>query len=311
MEKMKTKALNYFCGITLAILLLTGTVAAQLSRPLVPEAPKKAPATLEEVIAAAPFHFTADQVARMKRNNESGSLSNKADSEAAKGDWANALGDYRQALTLNPNAEAAAYGMAAYSLSINDTQAAIGYYRRAIYDYASIVPPALPRFHEINAFRLMEYAILLSQTGQQEEAILVYKHGAQLLNYIDGYPRLKMMLPDFGNATGQIAYTPQRLQALANIGWADDHITFDREAAKARLQEAVVLFPDSPIPYFYRGRYEATYSRNPGAAEADFAKATRLGKAVDVDAVAQERQFFGLSAPVSEPTSSQKPAVSP
>ena len=301
MKKLKTKTWVYLSGMISAVLLLTSAVAAQISRPLVPEAPKKAPATLQEVIAAAPFRFPPEAIKRMEAINESGSVAQKGDDEAAKGDWANALADYQQALTLSPNNETAAYGMAAYSLTTNDTQAAIGYYRRAIYDYAGTVPPALPRFHEINAFRLMEYAILLSQTGQQEEAISAYQHGAQLLNYMDGHPRLKLPLPDFGTGTGQIAYTPQRLQALADIGWADDHIDFDRQGAKARLQEAMTLFPDSPVPCFYWARYEATYSHDRKAADTDFDKAAHLGNGSAADAVNWERHFFHLDTEMPKP----------
>ena len=243
------------------------------------------PTTLQEVIATAPFHLPADVVKQMENNNESASLAEKGDGEAGKGNWSLAVADYQQALTLWPNDQAALYGLGDYSLTKGYTQAALGYYYQAVYTHPE--PPQLPQFQEPNAYRLMEYALLLSQTGQQEEALAVYRHAAQTLNV-----HLRMPLPDFGDNPGQVPFTPQRLQAMALVGWAYDHDDFDRAGAWARLQQAVTLSPDSPVPYFYRARYEARYGTDYKAAGADFDKAAQLSDADTADAVQQERHLF-------------------
>lgn len=216
--------------VGLAVLLLTGTVSAQIGSSST-KPTKKMPSTLQEVIAAAPFRFSPDQVKWMEKTNEGGILAQKGEKEANQGDWTQAAVDYQQALALCPGEQTASYGLGEHAQAEGDIQSAIDYYRQAIYDYADAKPPALPPFGESNAFRVMEYAILLSQAGQQEEAIRVYNRGAYLSNYTGGYPRPRLPLPEFGTETGQLAYTPQRLQALADVGWAADHVDFDREGA--------------------------------------------------------------------------------
>ncbi len=289
--------------IGLAVLLLTGTASAQIGSSSAKPA-KKTPSTLEEVIAAAPFRFSVDQVRRMKKANESGVLAQKGENEANQGNWTQADIDYQQALALLPSNQIALYGLGDHAQAEGDTQSAIEYYRQAIYDYADAKPPALPPFGESNAYRVMEYAVLLSEAGQQEEAVRVYNRGAYLSDYMGGHPRPRPPLPEFGTETGQIAYTPQRLQALADVGWAIDHVDFDREGAKARLEQAVKLFPDSPLPYFYRARHILRTSRDRKAASADFDKAAHLGDPVAADAVDRDRHFYHLAPPTP---AAQKP----
>ncbi len=236
-----------------------------------------------------------DMQAKIDKSKQSDKLCMKAIAEAARGDWAQALPNYQQALTLDPENPIALYGMVNFSVTEGDTQAAIGYYRQVI--YAKSQPPKLPAIREGNIFRLMDFAILLSQSGQQEEARRVYQQGAHLLNYQGDKPYLKMMFPEFGDGPGQIAFTPKRLQALADVGWVFDHVDFDRAGARKRLQEAVELYPDSPVVYFYRGRHAATYREAGSNAAADFDRAAQLSDPAQKAAVQQERDFF-LGTPV-------------
>ncbi len=251
------------------------------------------PSTLEEVIAAAPVPISADVIKHMENISNSTSLAQSGDAESGKGNWTQAMSDYQAALALWPTNQIASYGMGDYYLTKNDLQGAIRYYRQVIYAYPD--PP--PSLHVVfaennNPYRVMEYALLLSETGQQDEALTVYRHGAQMLNYMDGRPRLKLRLPDFGDEPGQIAFTPERLQALAQVGWAIDHVDFDTKGAWARLQQAAAMFPDSPVPYFYRAQHELRYRQDSKAARTDFDKAAQIGSAADADAVQEMRHIF-------------------
>ncbi len=242
--------------------------------------------------ATGKIQLPPEMQAKFDQGNQSALLSSQGNYEAGKGNWAKAVSLYQQALSLDPADSGALYGMGDYSLTKNDLQAAVGYYRRAVYNYPDTPSPPTVTFGESNAFRVMEYALLLNETGQQDEALTVYRHGAQLLNYMDGRPHLKLMLPDFGDGTGQIAFTPERLQALAQVGWAIDHVDFDTKGAWARLQQAAGLFPDSPVPYFYRAQHELRYRQDSKAARADFDKAAQIGSAADADAVQEMRHIF-------------------
>ena len=181
----------------------------------------------------------------MEAISNSTSLAQSGDAEASKGDWIQAVSNYQAALALWPTNQIASYGMGDYRLTKNDLQGAIGYYRQVIYTYPDTPPSLRMVFAENNnAYRVMEYALLLSETGQQDEALTVYRHGAQLLNHMDGRPHLEVDAADFGDGTGHMTFTPERLQALAQVGWSIDHVDFDTKGAWARLQEAVGLFPE-------------------------------------------------------------------
>ncbi len=320
---------NYQCLLCVAsvAVLLRGVAMAQAapSQPSTTQpptmSPKQAsstpksapPSTLEEVLATSPFHFPPAVVEWMRKTDEGANLSQKGDLEARQGDWPDAVKDYQQALTLSPNDPAALYGLGDDSLQRGDVAVAVPYYRHAIYnhpDTGTLTPPVFqpPIISENNAFRVMEYARLLSLIGQQEEALTVYRHGAQMLNNMNGGARMRMRLPDFGDGPGQIAFTPQRLQTLAQVGWAEDHSDFDVAGAGARLQQAVTLFPDSPVPYFYRARYEARHQRDFKAVKADFDKAAQLGDGVSTDAVEQARHFFRDFLPATTQVSGQPKA---
>lgn len=305
------------------MILLHSVVLAQVA----PSQPRKAalpnhvrpslgalPSNLEELLATSPFHFDAATVDRMRKSDEAGQLAQKGDLEAGMNNWSNAVKDYQQALDIYSDLPAASYGLGDYDLQRGNIAAAVTHYRQAIYGPPDTSLPSLyvvptfqiPVIHEHNAFRVMEYARLLSLTGQQEEALFVYRHGAQLLNYISGHQHLKLMLPDFGDGPGQVSFTPQRLQALAQVGWAEDHSDFDQASARARLKQALTLFPDSPVPYFYQAMYEARSLNDFKAAGADFDKAAHLSDPVALNAVQWEQHFYQDFLPS---TAQAKPAL--
>lgn len=304
-----------------AVLLFGGIASAQVppTHPSPTAPPKPAPSTItptssamEEFLAKAP-HLPAALAEWLRKTDASARLSQKGDLEAGQGNWSDAVKDYQEALTLFPDDSAALYGLGDDSLQRGGLTAAVAYYRRAIYappNTSALAPTAFQPFtiRESNAFRVMEYARLLSLTGQQEEALTVYRHGAQMLNFMDGHPRTGLMLPDFGDGPGQIAFTPQRLQALAQVGWAKDHSDFDVAGAGARLQQAAALFPDSPVPYFYWARYEARHRHDFKAVKADLDRAEQLGDALAADAVQQERHFFRAFLPTATQVSGQPKA---
>ena len=105
-----------------------------------------------------------------------------------------------------------------------------------------------------------EYALVLVKTHQPAEAIQSYNHAASLLDYEDsenhgGKPSLKVLFPEvvIGDALPkQIPYTPERLQALANILLAHMQSGFwSYKEIKAHAQEAARLYPDSaPVQYY-------------------------------------------------------------
>ena len=117
-----------------------------------------------------------------------------------------------------------------------------------------------------NADVWAEYALMLAKTNQPVEAIQMYNHAAYLLDYEDsqyhnGQPTLKVLFPEVvmgDSLPGQVAYTPERLQALADALLAHTQQGFwSYKEIKAHAEEAVKLYPDSAPVQYYLG--EALY----------------------------------------------------
>ncbi len=162
--------------------------------------------------------------------------------------WKEAERDYKQALGVWADNQAALYGLAKCSQAAGDKAKAIEYFRKEAYSDNS----ADKGFRENHVGKLMEFALLLAQTAQPDEAVYVYHHAAAGLNYMDDKPNLKVMLPAFGDAEWQIPYSPQALEAMAHVGLA---IYSQEEKEKlAHLDAAIKLQPNMPQAYYYKGQ---------------------------------------------------------
>ena len=284
---------DHLFAATSAVLLIGGAAFAQgVSSPLPSmKSSDPPPTTLQEVLARTPFHFPANLVEQMKEIDGSAALAQKGDHEANQGNTSLAVSDYQQALALWPYEQEALYGVADDSLKRGDVAGAVGYYRQAIYTRPD--PPTLPIFHENNVFRLMEYALLLSQTGQQAEALTVYRHGAALFNVMDGRPRHKVALPDLGDQAGAGAFHAPGIAGDGARRLGRGPLRLRRQRRGGALAAGGGARPGlRRLVYYYRARYEARHVRDYKAVKADFDPAAELGGSDVGDAVQQEEHFF-------------------
>jgi len=211
----------------------------------------------------------------IKHLDDSMVLAKQGDAYANSGNWDQAKECYQKALAIWPDNTFALYGVGNYAALTGNTNNAIGYYRKAV--YSDNPYQSSDGIRENNAGRLMEYALLLSQAGQQKEALAIYRRGAHVLNYLDGKPNLVVPLPDF--EPGEWVNTPKHLQAMAHIGLAIDKAGFGNASVEKHLQQAVALAPDSPLPYFYRAEHEKKSPAGYKKAKADYALAQQFGDA--------------------------------
>lgn len=208
-------------------------------------------------------------------------LSEAGDVAQAKGDWETAKSKYQAALDLWPDNSSASYGLARCAVNDGDAEAALGYYRKVVYTHAPNVFGTVPGdgYGTNNVGRMMEFVLVLSQAHQDAEAQKVYKQAAHVLNYQDsqsngGRSFLKVLLPEFGPGPGQVAFTPQRLQAMAHVTLSILSAGFDGKAAMPEVQKALQLYPDSPVAYYYLG--ERLWAKNDPGAKAAYQKAAQL-----------------------------------
>jgi len=168
----------------------------------------------------------------------------RAGEEAVRlGNWAEARADYQNALALVPNNQQALYGMAQCAEAAGDTATALKYYRADIYSHDNSRYGTVPGdgYQDNMPDNLMNYVILLSKVGEEQEAISIYNRAASLLNYDDGQPCLKVMLPGF--AANSRTYTPQRLQAMARVAISIVDTAHGDQAALPELKQAISLAP--------------------------------------------------------------------
>lgn len=215
-------------------------------------------------------------------------LAKQGDAAAKGSNWAGAQTYYQQALDLWPDNSLALYGLGRCADAAGDTARAVSYYRMAT--YADNSPHTKYNTQTNDVTRLMEFVLLLNRAGQEPEARAVYHRAAHLLNYRDadtngGKPYLKILLPEFDNRPNAIPYTPQRLQAMVRVAISIEAGAFGGKDALPQVQEAVRLYPDSPITYFYLG--EQLHLMQKKEAKAAYAKAAALGDE-EIGAAAQE-----------------------
>lgn len=163
-----------------------------------------------------------------------------------KGQTEMAIRCYKDAMTYEPDDPLALQRIAeAYALS-NRLSAASQTYHHLFYE---------ARWEGVggNPPVYLGYALVLAKTGQAQEAMKFYQEGARRINYYaDGEPHHKVMLPAFGDAEGQIPYSPQALQAMAHVGIAV--YSQDEKEKLANLDAAIKLQPNMPQAYYYKGQ---------------------------------------------------------
>ena len=209
-------------------------------------------------------------------------FSKQGDAAIKGGNWVQAQTYYQQALELWPDNSNALYGLGKCADAAGDTAGAISYYRKVIYTNDPHRYGTIPHdgYGTNDVTQMMEFVLLLSKAGQKPEALAVYHRAAHLLNYRDadtngGKPHLKVLLPTFDAEPDAAVYTPPRLQAMAHVAISIEEGDFGSKDALTQAQEAVRLYPDSPVPYFYLGE-QLKLRQKPGAKEA-YAKAAALG----------------------------------
>ncbi len=227
-------------------------------------------ATGQPTASASPPDWPLSDI---KQLDNSMVLAKQGDTYVNSGNWLQAKECYQKALAIWSDNTFALYGLGNYAASIGNTATAIDYYRKAV--YSDNPYQSTDGIRENDAGRLMEYALLLSQAGQQKEALKIYRRGAEVLNYLDGKPNLVVPLPGF--EPGEWANTPKHLQAMAHIGLAIDKAGFGNALVEKHLQQAVALSPDSPLPYFYRAEHEKKSPAGRKKAKADYALAQQFG----------------------------------
>lgn len=223
----------------------------------------------------------------------------RAGAEALRvGDFVAAEGDFRESLTTSPR-RYSYFGLGAALAGQGRTAEAIEAYRAGIYKphiidvqndismHGQFSPNVRDCPGATDAEAWMKYALLLSQTGQGEEAVAIYK-GA-----LPRVPDAGALGLDASLASGTL--TPVEFQAgthmalglCATFGGTDTQ-------AMGEFGEALRLRPDSPLTNYYygygwrhlalKGRARATLAPQ---AKAAFQKAASLGEG-DVKKNAEE-----------------------
>ena len=237
-------------------------------------------------LAPIPFDYSHDpilgpeQKAFNLRSSQSIQLSRDGDAAAKQGGWKTAASDYQAALSLWSGNPLALYGMAHCAGAQGNIAEELNNYRTAIYNPAT--PLKEPTFREVNTDKLMEFALLLDQAGQVDEALRVYNHAVRGLNYDMGKPRLQVLLPEFGEGPDQEAYTPRKLEAMAHLAIG----VFQPGFNDKELRLAVKMAPDSAAAHFYLGKELCgnAYEELDKEAKAQLEEAIRMGDAQTVAA---------------------------
>ena len=276
---------------TICLFCLTGTLCCVLAPTYAspPTDTKVVPKTGPSASFASPVTFDPQEVADTTRSL---ALIKQGDASLDHSNWKVAQQEYQEALDLWPRSLDALYGLAKCNLAAGDQAKAVAYYRQAVYSDN----PADKGFRENNTSRLMEFALLLNKTGQTAEAMFVYNHAAHALDYQDsdnrdGKPTLKVLFPEIvmeRTQPQQVRYTPERLQALADVMLAYKQGGFwsDKEVL-SHAQEAVKLYPDCAAVQYYFG--ESVHgSLHRVEVKAAYKKAVELGDEATV-AAAKER----------------------
>ena len=225
------------------------------------------------------------------------------------GDLSGAVGTFQQLIDCDPNDGLAYRRMAeAYTAAGKLPEASLAFHKVLVDSFG----PGTGNGVGDTADEWAEYALVLVKTGQPAEAIRCYNHAASLLDFEDseihgGKPALKVLFPEvvLGDPLPeQVPYTPEHLQALADILLAHTQSGFwSYKEIKAHAQEAAKLYPESAPVQYYLGqalsgsRYavldspakdkaaaQTAYEEDKKAEAAAYRKAIALGDEATVEA---------------------------
>ena len=214
-----------------------------------------------------------------ERRKEEYAVIVRGDEALKAGDTDGAIAAYLEARESQTQSGMALIRLAEAYTVAGRTEEAIAAYRQLIYP-----PPGQDWSHanQLSPTMQMNFALLLIQTGQQQEALAAYRRALRTLNYDAlGTPKLTVLLPDIG--PGGLPYSPRLLRAMVCLGIGVDA---DEEA---RLKEAVSLAPDSAAANYYLGKY-LYGGREPGA-KAALERAIERGDASTAKAAKVYLQF--------------------
>lgn len=195
--------------------------------------------------------------------------------------WKEAASQFQQALEVAPDILQVHYGLARCYQEAGDIAKALEHYRRSVYE-----TPTLREFSSLQDDQKLQYALLLSQVGQSDEAMYVYNNVVNRLNYREGKPHLKVFLPEFGLLAGQRTYQALLFQAMART--AISLSVNEDKPAMQHIREAVRLSPGSGITHFYLAKRLHISHDTYAEAKAEYLKARSLdlravGKAADAE----------------------------
>ena len=191
---------------------------------------------------------------RLERGKQAAALNYQGESKLAAGDANAALLLFDKARLVYPELPGY-YGSARAYVALGRNEEARAAYQKFIKFQARFgdyhvgnsadmsINPAVPP--------LMNYAILLSKMGQQQDAIDVYHRGLRSLNAGDFGEEIVALTRTFGTDTGDTAYTPAKLQAAAHLALAIERHLYDG-ASQKDVEQAVALDPEWKLAQFYK-----------------------------------------------------------
>lgn len=177
-----------------------------------------------------------------------------------------AIASYNDALAINPTDEIAYQHLAEADVACGKLDEARQNFRKILVD-GIVVEGGGATFRNSpggNQDAWAEYALVLLKTKHEAEALSAYNKAAFIADYERDQhdqnkliPHIPVLFPEVvlkDASPGQVAYTPERLQALADVvlTWTQKGFWSYKEI-KAHAEEAVKLYPDSAVVQYYVG----------------------------------------------------------
>lgn len=201
----------------------------------------------------------------VEADNKSNAAVSRGEMFLNAGNIVGSIEAFQEALKYVPTNGLAYQRLAEAYTAAGQLDMAVEAYRKVVYDQFG---PGVGNGIGNNVSVFMQFALVLLRTNQDQEAQTVYARATHLLNYQDsenhnGKPYLPVLLPEFGDGPGQVAYTPERLAAMAHVAIGYETYSFVEKQPGEHLREAVRLYPDSPVAQYYLAGHLA-YRAGPG-----------------------------------------------